>query len=260
MLFWDLETFPNQGVFFSLGKQHIDFKQITKERSIISVAYKWAGEPEVHVLGFDFKLHDKSSYDDDSDKEMLIKFSKVYNEADVTVAHNGKNFDLGWIRGRIAKYQLPDINPIIMNDSYLSSKGLNLNCHKLDYLARYFGLGKKLRTDIELWIDTFNHDEKAFNYMLEYNKKDVILLEKIYNKLEGYAKFPFNHAINQENPDICPKCGSNHINKDGRRVTVGLGIRQVYECQGCRGKFTTGINEIKGNKKKGIPGPGNYGR
>ena len=80
-LFFDIETSPNIGMFWSAGfKQRIDYDNIIKERAIICICYKWEGENEVSFLTWDKRQ---------SDKKMLDNFIKVANEADELIGHNG---------------------------------------------------------------------------------------------------------------------------------------------------------------------------
>ncbi len=89
-LFFDIETSPNIGMFWSAGyKKDISPESIIKERAIICIAYKWAGDEKTHVLSWD---------ENQDDKVMLEKFILIANSADELVGHNGDRFDLPWIR------------------------------------------------------------------------------------------------------------------------------------------------------------------
>ena len=91
-LFFDIETSPNIGVFFSAGyKLNIGYQSIIKERAIICICYKWEGDKEVTSLEWD---------ENQCDKKMLLHFINVANTADEMVGHNGLKFDLNWIRTR----------------------------------------------------------------------------------------------------------------------------------------------------------------
>ena len=91
-LYFDIETSPNVGLFWSAGyKQNIDYSNIIKERAIICICYKWEDEKETYALTWDSKQ---------DDKKMLIEFIKIANQADELIGHNGDKFDLAWIRTR----------------------------------------------------------------------------------------------------------------------------------------------------------------
>ncbi len=83
-LYWDIETSPNIGMFWTAGwKLNIDYSNIIKERAIICICYKWEGQRKVHSLNWDGKQ---------CDKKMLIEFVRVAKEADELVGHNGDKF------------------------------------------------------------------------------------------------------------------------------------------------------------------------
>jgi transposase-like protein len=67
--------------------------------------------------------------------------------------------------------------------------------------------------------------------MEEYNKNDVVLLEKLYNRLKGWIKQHPNHNAYNANT-VCPNCSSNKLHKRGE-VRSRTSIFQRYQCQGC---------------------------
>jgi hypothetical protein len=59
-LFFDIETSPNVGFFWTAGyKQNISHDNIIKERAIICICYKWAGEDKIYSLTWDKNQNDK---------------------------------------------------------------------------------------------------------------------------------------------------------------------------------------------------------
>jgi transposase-like protein len=84
-----------------------------------------------------------------------------------------------------------------------------------------------------------NGDKKAWKTMEEYNIQDVILLEKLYNKLLPWVKQPINVSLMKKNRDgfSCPTCGKNSIISKGFRYTL-TGAYQRYQCKAC-GAYST---------------------
>jgi DNA polymerase elongation subunit (family B) len=179
-LFFDIEVSPNIVFSWSIGnKIHLSIDNIIKERAIITIAYKWEGEKEIHCL----------KWDNGDDYKLLFQFSKVIHTADEVVAHNGDSFDIKWIRGRCLKHGIPLRSKINSMDTLkIARKSFRLNSNKLDYIAKFLGVGQKIHTDFDLWkqITLFN-DPKALEKMITYNKMDVEVLEKIYYQLIPYA-------------------------------------------------------------------------
>lgn len=228
ILSYDIETSYNIVKAWRAGYNLvITHKDIIKERAIICISYKWLGEKVQH-LTWDSKQ---------SDKKMLEKFINILNEADLKVTHNGDKFDLKWIRGRAIKHGIsmpPDITAI---DTCKESRKLfNLNSNKLDYIAQYLGVGGKIATGgLQLWDDVIlNKDPKALKKMVRYCDNDVVILEKVYNKMLPYMKAKLSIS---EDRRVCPHCsGRMHLEK--HRI-LASGTKQVQlQCNDC-GKYNT---------------------
>jgi uncharacterized protein YprB with RNaseH-like and TPR domain len=232
-LFFDIETSPNIGLFWSAGyKKNISHDDIIKERAIICIAYKWADEDKTHCLTWDKNQDDKT---------LLEKFIKIANEADELIGHNGDRFDLPWIRTRCLFHRIPVFPNYITLDTLKSARSkFYFNSNKLDYIAKFLGLGQKISTSYSLWKNiVLNKDDKALKEMVEYCKMDVILLEKVYNELSTYIPHKTHHGMMLGNEkSSCPGCGSNDMAYSKKRLTASGTSRIQLQCKDC-GKYHT---------------------
>ena len=98
------------------------------------------------------------------------------------------------------------------------------------------GLGAKVRHEgWDLWKDCMNGVPEAWAIMEKYNKQDVILLEKLYNKLQPWIDQHPNRNMYTDRP-VCPNCGANALQSRGvYKTTTQEYIR--YHCTGC-GKWS----------------------
>ena len=228
-LFFDIETSPNIGLFWKPGyKLSIGYENITGERAIICISYKWAGD----------KLHNLTWDKDKNDKNMLEKFIKVVNKADEIVAHNGDKFDVKWLRTRCIKFGIamnPDIQTI--DTLKLARSKFTFNSNRLDYIAKYLGVGEKQETGgLNLWKDiTINNNRRSLRKMVEYCDNDVVILEKVWDKLNEYV--PAKTSIGRVYSD-CPECGSEHTVINKYRVSAAGMKRVSLRCTDC-GKYHT---------------------
>jgi uncharacterized protein YprB with RNaseH-like and TPR domain len=232
-LFFDIETSPNIGLFWTAGyKQNISHDNIIKERAIICIAYKWAGDSKVHVLSWD---------DNQNDKDMLEKFVEIANEADELIAHNGDKFDLPWIRTRCLYHRIPMFPNYTTLDTLKNARSkFRFNSNKLDYIAKFLGLKSKLSTGYDLWKNIVLHkDKKALNEMIKYCKNDVVVLENVYNELMPYIPAKIHHGIivGKENHS-CPECTSDNMKFAKKRLSATGLIKIQMQCQDC-GKYHT---------------------
>lgn len=232
-LFFDIETSPNVGLFWTAGyKLNISPDDIIKERAIICICYKWAGEDKTHTLTWD---------NNQDDKTMLEKFIKVANEADEIIGHNGDNFDLPWIRTRCLYHRIPIFPNYTTLDTLKNARSkFKFNSNKLDYIAKFLGIGAKIHTGYDLWKKiVLNNDKKALKEMVEYCKNDVIILENVYNEMSPYIPAKTHHGILAGGKKYsCPECSSENMKFSKKRISATGTLRIQLQCNSC-GKYTT---------------------
>jgi uncharacterized protein YprB with RNaseH-like and TPR domain len=236
-LFFDIETSPNIGMFWTSGyKLNIGHNNIIKERAIICICYKWEGDEKVYSLTWD---------DNQNDKKMLEKFILIANEADELVGHNGDKYDLAWIRTRCLFHSIPMFPKYVTIDTLKQARAqFKFNSNKLDYIGKFLGLGEKIHTSFDLWKNiVLNKDKQALEEMVIYCKGDVELLEKIYNKMSSY--FPHKThfgVIETEEKSSCPHCASTNMTYSKKRVSALGTFRIQLQCKDC-GKYHTVSNK-----------------
>jgi predicted PolB exonuclease-like 3'-5' exonuclease len=227
-LFFDIETSPNIGMFWEAGyKKNIDYSNILKERAIICICYKWEDDSEVVALHWDSKQ---------SDKKMLEAFIKVANKADEMVAHNGDRYDLSWIRTRCLFHKIEMFPSYTTIDTLkISRSKFRFNSNKLDYIAQFLGMGKKIKTDFAMWKSILiSNDKTSLAKMIKYCKMDVVLLEKVYKKMSSHiaVKTHFGVIFGSNRHD-CPECGSDDISVHKSRYTASGTKRIQFQCKTC---------------------------
>ncbi len=236
VLIWDVENSHTVAAIFQLfHNDYISHENILQERFLISAAWKWLGEPRVHSVSIldNPKLYKKDPH---NDRHVIETLHKVLSSADVIVAHNGDQFDIKLTEGRMLFHGMPPLPPIPSIDTLKVAKSrLMLQSNKLDYLARYLGFGKKVKTDNDLWLRILNGDKSAIKEMVEYNKHDVVLLEKVFLKLRPYCANHLNRALFGKT-EGCPRCGSRHVQSRGTHKAISR-VYQRYQCQDCFGWF-----------------------
>jgi uncharacterized protein YprB with RNaseH-like and TPR domain len=227
-LFFDIETSPNIGMFWQAGyKQRIDYSNIIKERAIICICYKWEDEKEVYSVKWDSKQNDK---------KLLQEFVEVAGQANELVGHNGDKFDLAWIRTRCLFHGIEMFPTYTTIDTLkISRSKFKFNSNRLDYIAKFLGMGGKIKTDFNLWKDiVLGKSPGAMDKMIKYCKKDVVLLERVYGHLKGHVE-PKTHygVIFGQDRGSCPECGSDDLRRMVKRTTA-TGLKKIqYQCNTC---------------------------
>lgn len=231
-LFFDIETSPNIVFCWSAGyKINIGYENILKERAIICICWKWEKEDKVYSL----------QWDEGDDKKMVHEFYEVIVSADEIVGHNGDGFDIKWFRTRCLFHGIKSIPPFVTHDTLsIARSRFRFNSNRLDYIGQYLGFGGKIKTDFDMWKEIcLKNDETAMNKMVKYCKQDVVLLEKIFNKLTGFGQIKTHVGVmDGGEKHHCPECGSpNTTNKSIR--TTAFGIKRFrMVCKDCSRWFT----------------------
>lgn len=161
---------------------------------------------------------------------------EVVQSADECVAHNGDKYDIKWLRTRCAYHGIFCPDKIESYDTLKKArKQFNLNSNKLDYIAKFFGLGGKLDTGgFQLWVDVLKGDKEALKKMVEYCDQDVLVLEKVFKKIYLYSEVNHHSGVAYgEAKWSCVKCGSTRIRSNGTRVTKAGGTRHRLRCKSC---------------------------
>jgi len=127
-----------------------------------------------------------------TDKRVVENLVKDMRRFDRLVAHYGIKFDFPFIRTRaiVCDVDFPKYGEVYVDDTWRWAKNkLKLNSNRLDtMLTTICGSTNKTRVEGKYWIGAMRFDKKSLGYILDHNKRDVIDLEKGYNKLFEYVK------------------------------------------------------------------------
>jgi DNA polymerase elongation subunit (family B) len=226
VLFYDIETSPNEMWSWSLRipSGYLSHDNIKKERNIICGGWKWQGKQKVHTVA----VKHTNPHDD---RAVVKALREAVASADAVVHHNGDQFDMKWLRARILYHKLPPLPPVLQIDTKKIAKShFYFNSNRLDYLARFLGIGCKIKTDFDLWKSVMSGVKAALAKMLAYNKHDVVLLEKVYNRLLPHAPVRLKRLYAEK--ESCQHCGGSEVQYRGYHYTIANKYKR-YQCLGC---------------------------
>ena len=140
------------------------------------------------------KVH-SIEWNENGDKQLLEELVPVMLEADEIIAQNGDRFDIPYINTRILANELP-CGPIwkTVDTLVIARRRFKFPSNRLDALG-HFLLGEgKIHTEFGMWVDIKEDDcPVAMRKMVKYCKKDVVLLQKVYEAIAGFHR-PKTHA------------------------------------------------------------------
>lgn len=213
IIIWDIETSLMAVSTFQLKNDYIHHSNILQDWYIICACWKEHGKSKVHAVSLADNLK-RFKKDPSDDYEIVKALRSVLEDADIIVHHNGDRFDLRKLNARLIYHSLPPLPRINAVDTLKEVRKIaSFTSNRLDYLGEHLGYGGKTTTSSGLWLRVLRGDVDAVNEMVRYNKRDVTLLEKIYQRLRPYIK---NHPnVSAGEVFGCPNCGSEHLQSRG---------------------------------------------
>lgn len=230
ILFYDLETSQYLVKTWSLKTRYINPDRIQREPVILCWSAKWLGSDEVmndHTLQYGDAL---------DDFEVTQNLIRLFNEADIVIAHNGDNFDLKMLNWRRKINGLKKWSHVDRVDTLkISRKEYRAPSHKLDYLGELLVGDKKVKHEgISLWDRCEAGDPDAFKDMLTYCDQDVRILEQVYLGIRPDATTHPNMSLYGGEEDIvCPRCRSENMERTERFAKTRSQQYRIWECMDC---------------------------
>ncbi len=229
ILLLDIETAPNLATVWGLFKQNIAPNQLLESSYTLCYAAKWYQQKGV--------MYD--SVYQSSPKKMLKGIHKLMEESDAIVHYNGSRFDIPTLNKEfILNGFLPPAPSKQIDLLTVARRQFRFPSNRLDYVAQALGLGAKHKTTHELWLKCMDKDPAAWKQMESYNKQDVLLLEKVYDKFKPWIKSPANHSV-WSGQVCCPNCGSKDLQSRGFAITQAARYRRL-QCKECGSWSKTG--------------------
>jgi hypothetical protein len=230
ILHLDLETAPVLAHVWGIWQQNVGLNQIINDGYILCWAAKWDKQPDIMFSS----LHQANR------KKMLQEMWNLLDEADAVVHYNGTRFDIPWLNGEFICEGMTPPSPYKQIDLLKVVKAkFRFPSNKLAYVAVKLGLGEKEKHQgHELWIKCMADDKEAWNTMETYNRQDVVLTEKLYNKLMPWITGHPVRALYAGVDALMCRCGAgpDHLVRQGYAYT-NLSKFQQYSCKKCGSWF-----------------------
>jgi DNA polymerase elongation subunit (family B) len=230
----DIETAPNSVHVWGLFNQNVGVSQIMQTGRVMCFAAKWLGQKGVTFYSEHTHGH----------RETIDAAYALIGEADAVLTYNGRSFDLPTLNREFLKYGLTPPAPYADIDLLLvMRKRFRFSSNKLDHICRELELGSKTKhAGHELWVQCMNADPKAWKVMEKYNRQDVLLLEKLYQRILPWIDQHPNVGLylNCDTP-ACTNCGSHNLQSRGLQASRTHKYKR-FHCQECgtwtRSRFT----------------------
>ncbi len=249
VLILDIETAPMKGFFWRLYKPILNHKNIDEPGFIISWAAKWLFSADMMS---DIVTPKEARKQDD--KRIMKPVWQLMDDADVVIGHNLRRFDVKWLNTEFILNGLKPPMPYQTIDTLVESKKhFNFPSNQLTYLGKMLARREKLDTDFDLWKRCKAGEKEALDYMLKYNKEDVLLEEDVYVELRPWIKSHPNMSLYTEGDgSTCGHCTSPDLLWEDKYYTTMASRFAAYRCKNCGAPNRCRLTSLSKEQRKNL--------
>lgn len=228
ILLLDCETSPNIAEVWGSRKQNISNNQLRTSSYTLCFAAKWVGGKTMY-----FNSTRKSGA-----KRMLRQVHKLMCEADAIITYNGAKFDIPTLNKEFIIHNMPPPSPYRQIDLYRTTRSqFRFFSNKMDFITQILKIGNKLEHQgHSLWTGCLLGKAAAWRTMEAYNKRDVVLLEKLYHRMLPWIKNhpDLNLYVDEDKITGKPQCSHCMGNMQRRGFCyTPRGKYQQFACMKC---------------------------
>lgn len=242
ILLIDCETAPNLAFVWGLWNQNVGTNMLIEGGYMLSWAAKWYGSEEIYYFGLNNSTR----------KKMVREAHKMLSEADAIVHYNGTKFDIPHLNKEFILAGLTPPPPYKQIDLLKTCRQqFKFPSNKLEYISKELGIGEKGDSGgFKTWVGCMEGDQESWELMQQYNIQDVLLLERLYERLRPWIKGHANYSIyGTAGETSCPTCGRVDYQRRGWAYTTTYRYPR-FQCKGCKSWFRGAKSE--GPKEKSI--------
>lgn len=125
------------------------------------------------------------------DRETVRLLVEELSKHDVLVAHNGRFFDVPYLRTRMLKWKMPRLPDIkLVDPCQIARNKFKLRSNSLNAILDYLGLkDRKTPLDMSTWAEaTQNGSKWAMDLIVEHCIADVKVLDGVLAAVKPYIK------------------------------------------------------------------------
>lgn len=165
---------------------------------------------------------------------MLKDITEQMLDSDVWLGHFSTHYDLPFINSRLLYHRLPILPPNFpaLDTWKVARNRLKLRNNRLATIQDFLQLkDEKNSIRPEQWIRALSGHRKSIDYIVEHNRRDVLVLEQAYLLLRPLV-LDHPHSGLSKGVNSCANCGSTHVEYRGYRYTAAQAFR-AFRCKVC---------------------------
>lgn len=201
---------------------------------VLTFGSKFVGDgPKVEVLNIlDYTTKDRDLIR--AERRMLIDVSARMLSADVWLGHFSTWYDLPFLNTRLLYHNLPVLPPNFSQlDTWKIAKNrLKLRNNRLVTIQEFLKLeDEKNAIQPEQWIRALGGHRPSMDYIVEHNRRDVLVLEQAYMRLRPLILDHPNKGL-LDGRGGCGTCGEMKLQRRGFHITKTRRYRRL-QCMSC---------------------------
>ena len=200
---------------------------------ILCCGFKEVGKGKAEVLNILDYLDDSGDLIR-AEKRLLKDIFNRLIDSDVWLTHYGTWYDLVFVNTRLLYHRLPVVPPNHAHiDTWkISRNRLKLRNNRLITISQFLKTGEeKNAIKPEQWIRALGGHRPSMNYIVEHCRRDVMVLEEVYNLLRPLIlEHPNKNLLDGKGG--CGVCGSKRLQKRGFHLTRTRKYQRL-QCQEC---------------------------
>ena len=200
---------------------------------VLTFGSKFVGKGRTEVLNI-LDYQDTSKDLIKAERRLLIDVSERMLSADVWLGHYSTWYDLPFLNSRLLYHKLPILPPNFSQlDTWKIAKNrLKLRNNRLVTISEFIGTrDEKNAIKPEQWLRALSGHRPSMDYIVEHNRRDVLVLEEVYNRLRPLVLDHPNKGL-IDGRGGCAVCGSKRLQRRGFHVTRTRKYRRL-QCQDC---------------------------
>lgn len=169
-----------------------------------------------------------------AEKRLLKDITKRMLGADVWLGHFSTYYDLPFLNTRLLYHQLPVLpaNYAQIDTWKISRNRLKLRNNRLVTIQGFLKLeDEKNSIKPEQWLRALGGHRASMAYIVEHNRRDVLVLEQAYERLKPLVLDHPNRGL-LDGRGGCSVCGALKLQARGFHVTRTRKY-QRYQCTSC---------------------------
>lgn len=126
-----------------------------------------------------------------NDREMVKQANEVLRSHDILVAHNGRFFDVPFLRTRAMKWGLAPLHDMVIVDPVRVARSkLRFQSNRLDRILDTLDIAeRKTPLDLSVWMDVLhNGNPEAMDTIVEHCEADVAALSALTPHMRPFIK------------------------------------------------------------------------